>query len=709
MCRKNAVWRAWAALIAVIALATTGCGNTNGGDAGAGGMAGSGGAAAPGGNAGDGGTTGAAGGSGMAGSGGTADTPEATVLYDRTDPLRMSPFPDDNWLAEDPTMPTGYRVLLRAPPREADVSLLYSALMNETQSLDGFSPIGGIVLGLSDAPDRTSLPLDPAASVEPSSAISLFELTPGSETFGRRVPFELTPVSKQLPGQAIDHSLVLYPSIPLAPKGRYAVVVTRDARTVDGRAFGPSDFMSAVLGRAEPGERDEITKARALLDDGVFEALLGDDVVGPRIAATDIALAVRITIRNMDDLPRTPLSMKEQILSGPPPAYTITSVERGPGPVAAIVRGLWQAPNWREDQYFIARGNDGDPRITGSLSVPFVLALPAAAGDGPVPVVMFQHGSPGSSEQVVWESSYTLSEAGFAAIGFTDAMNRELGQDLDQMNTVLFGTLVSQWRMPHFAMQTYGDQMAFLRVIEQLGTLDRLPLPSGDGVPDLDVDAPLSYVGLSMGSVHGSGFLPYAPEIKAAAIAAGALRQGEGYFARGTFIEAFPPDLAALLTNATPTDYWVGLSILQMILDHQDPHNHAAFLYRKRLAVAGTTRKASVLLQEGLEDIPNPIRSLAWTFGPIPHLEPIQESTPVLEPIVGPVTANIDSETTAAMYQFVPVGIPGIPPTPGCAFEPVGHFCAQAAEEAQLQRALFLQSAIEDTAPTITDPLSIGP
>ena len=68
--------------------------------------------------------------------------------------------------------------------------------------------------------------------------------------------------------------------------------------------------------------------------------------------------------------------------------------------------------------------------------------------------------------------------------------------------------------MPHFAMQTYGDQMAFLRVIEQLGTLDRLPLPSGDGVPDLDVDAPLSYVGLSMGSVHGSGFLPYAPEIK---------------------------------------------------------------------------------------------------------------------------------------------------------------------------------------------------
>ncbi|MBW1756387.1 MAG: hypothetical protein JRJ80_09480 [Deltaproteobacteria bacterium] len=272
--------------------------------------------------------------------------------------------------------------------------------------------------------------------------------------------------------------------------------------------------------------------------------------------------------------------MKDQILAGPPPSYQINSVSPGPGAVAAIVRGTWQAPNWRENQYFIARDVNGDPRITGSLTVPFVLTLPQAAASGPVPVVMFQHGSPGSSEQVVWESQLTLAQAGFAVIGFTDTLNRELGQNSDTQSAVLFQALLDNWRFPHFMMQTYGDMMAFLRVIEQLGSLDRLPLPSGDGAPDLDLGLPLTYVGLSMGSVHGSAFLSYAPEIKAAAIAAGALRQGEGYFSGGAFIDDFPPGLAAFLPNANPADYWVGLSILQMGFDHQDPYNHAEFTGR---------------------------------------------------------------------------------------------------------------------------------
>jgi len=130
------------------------------------------------------------------------------------------------------------------------------------------------------------------------------------------------------------------------------------------------------------------------------------------------------------------------------------------------------------------------------------------------------------------------------------------------------------------------------------------------------------------------------------------------------------------------------------------------------LEVAGTTRKASVLLTEGVGDfnVPNnATRSLAWNVGPIPHLAPIWDPSPILEPITGPVTANIDSETTAAFYQFVPAGIPGIPVTQGCEFELNGHFCAQVAPAARLQRALFLRSAVDDPVPTIVDPLTLSP
>ena len=92
--------------------------------------------------------------------------------------------------------------------------------------------------------------------------------------------------------------------------------------------------------------------------------------------------------------------------------YFINSVDAGPGDVAAIVRGVFQAPNYLEDQFFVARNAGGDPLITGNVFVPFVIALPQAAASGPVPVVMFQHGSPGSSEQVWWEAYYTLAAEG---------------------------------------------------------------------------------------------------------------------------------------------------------------------------------------------------------------------------------------------------------------------------------------------------------
>ena len=685
--------------LCALAIGTLGC-NETAGTGGMGGTAGGGGSAGHGGSAGEGGSGGIIG--------------EAVIPYDRVAPddlFALAPFPDDFWLVPDASTPTGHRVDLSVPSRDIDVVLLFFALMAETRTLDGFSPVGGIVIALSDEPESDSLPLTPEASLEPSATVQLIDVTAGSEELGERVPFELSPVSRQLAGQEMDHSMVIYPSKPLTPKGRYAIVVTRDARTKDGRAFAPSPFMTAVLAPEEPGEAPEIARARDLVGDGVLDVLSQESAVWPAILPSDLALVMRFTVRSTDEIPLTPLSMKEQILAGPPPSYSLTSVDPGSGSVAAVARGSWEAPNWREDQHFISRDDNGDPQITGSLTVPFVLAIPEAAQSGPVPVVMFQHGSPGNSEGAYWEARAGLAEAGFAVIGFTDTMNRELGQDLDYQNAFLFETLLTKQRFPHFPMQLYGEQMAFLRVIEQLGSVDVVPLPDGDGVPDLDLEAALTYVGLSMGCVHGSAFLTYAPEIKAAAIAAGAQRQAEAYFNGGTFIDKFPAHLLALMPNVRPLDFWVGLSIFQMIFDHQDAHQHAIHLYRDPLEVAGTTKKASVLLQEGLADsaIPsNAMHSLAWTFGPIPQLEPIWDASPILDPIAGPVTGNIDPETTAALYQFVPLGVPGIEPTPGCEAlgESDGHFCAQASEEALRQRALFLRSAVEEPVPTIVDALS---
>jgi hypothetical protein len=89
----------------------------------------------------------------------------------------------------------------------------------------------------------------------------------------------------------------------------------------------------------------------------------------------------------------------------------------------------------------------------------------------------------------------------------------------------------------------------------------------------------------------------------------------------------------------------------------------------------------------------------------------VQRAVPFLETVDGPLIGNIDPQTTAAFFQYVPVGVEGIDPTPGCVVLPPrsaneGHFCAQGAAESLHQRVVFFQSAVNDAVPKIIDPFA---
>ena len=122
-----------------------------------------------------------------------------------------------------------------------------------------------------------------------------------------------------------------------------------------------------------------------------------------------------------------------------------------------------------------------------------------------------------------------------------------------------------------------------------------------------------------------------------------------------------------------------------------------------------------MLLVEGLDDtlVPNhATHSLAWSFGPLPHLAPVQRAVPFLDVVEGPLQGNLAADRTGAFYQYVPTGVDGIDPTPGCAvLSPniggEGHYCAQSAAESFLQRATFFTSALTGV-PIIIDPLAEG-
>jgi hypothetical protein len=145
-------------------------------------------------------------------------------------------------------------------------------------------------------------------------------------------------------------------------------------------------------------------------------------------------------------------------------------------------------------------------------------------------------------------------------------------------------------------------------------------------------------------------------------------------------------------------------------VDGQDPHLHARRIYRDPIEIAGTTRKASILFIEGIEDsfiTNNASRSLAFAVGPVPQTDPVLQRSPVLAVASAPLRANLDAHTTSGFAQYAPVGNEqGLPVSPGCESQPEGHYCAQSAPGSRYQQAVFLRSALVGPAPIIADPFA---
>jgi hypothetical protein len=685
------------------------------------------------------------------------------VLHDRTSADSVAPYPDDVHLVQDRATRTGVRHQVPLPSATPSHATVFGSLLAEANRLDGFSPIGPLVIELDDAVDPSSLPRTPAESLDPLASVVLQDLTPWSAGFGRRVPFRIEVRNgDRTPFGLASNTLLIFPSIPLEPNGRYALFLTRRVLATPGRPLAPSPYFEAVLAAPEPGEHPAITRNRKILEEVLFA---GRRIARPRLLKDDIAFAARISVRSLLPIQDDVQVMKRQILAAPPPAVHVDasdpeSVQADPGShVAALVRGTWEAPDWR-DGVFLARDASGRPMQTGTQPVCFRLALPEAALDGPVPVVMYQHGNPGESEtEVLRNATRFLARAGFAVIGFTDVLNREVappsaspgvackeyedpGSDDEaritaQVFAIVLELLANNRLADHWS-QTLGEQLAFVRMIEGLAGLDVLPVGAPDGVPELD-PSQLLYMGISEGANNGQAFAAYAPEVRAAALVVGGARLVEVLLHQQaeTFLEALP----ILFPGLSPADIWTAAALFQADFDRQDKHNHGRFVYRRPATVplwcedlasclepawcetAGrcTGRKPSVLMIEGLDDslVPNHVsESSAWQLGPIPHLEPVQRVVPFLATVGGPVSANVDAHTTAAFYQYVPNRVPDIAVTPGCQSPPLsprssdeGHFCAQSAVESQAQRLIFFETALdpERAAPLILDPLPFYP
>jgi len=654
----------------------------------------------------------------------------ARILYDREDLRTVAPYPDDYWLAENPSDPTEHRLRVQASGFGRTARWLMNALVSGVRDFDGFSPIAHITIPLSVPAALHSIPQTPEQSLDPLASIGLFDVTPGSLEYASRIPFRLD-ARTESGAERTDHALLLFPSVALKPGHRYGVIVTRRALSETGSPYGPSEFFEIARdGSSGPDDSWAVDRTRKLVDE-VLAAVASGPIA---IERADVAFASRFTVRSLDAIADDLGAIRSLTAAGPPPSIEITRVEpepsgaNGEDALAAVVHGTWTAPDWRDSDRELARDPDsGTPLQTGLRTLPFTLALPGAAYRGPVPVVMYQHGNPGSAlEEVVEIARDSLAAEGFAVMGFTDVLNREVsppGPPVEvrarwQLIHVLL-RLMATSRFPDVFVLTVAEQFGFLRAIQAVAEIPHfaIAVPGASRlrrIYGIDARRPLSYLGISEGAHLGSLLLPFAPEIRAAALISPGRRFSEVLIHQGS--ERLRTPLAFLGFNQlSPVDVWVALALVQQLYDDQDPNNFARFLYREPLGI-DPPQRASVLVVEGLNDslIPNhATRSWVRELGRIPRLGGPGRAIFGLEQLEGVVSGNIDAQTTAAFYQYVPRGVEGVEPAPGCDDPALaessareGHYCAQRAEESLRQRVHFFKSALGGGAPEIIDPLT---
>jgi hypothetical protein len=622
--------------------------------------------------------------------------PPAVIAYDRNDSAAFDPFPDDYYLVADPSTRTGLRVDIRTPTVEGAITSLLEAAITPTRGLDGMSPLAPIVVSLPAALPADVLPHTAADSLDPFATAGLFDIDPASPAHGQRVPFDLFQRDKPNADGTPAHVLVVFPSIPLRPRGHYAFVVTNRAVVDPTRPLQASDFFEKVAAKLS------VTDDEKRLEPYLTRVLTELAGVTPALHVDDLAIALGITVRSVDDIPADLSSIREQIEAAPPPAFTITSATADTtagSNVAAIVKGTWSPLSFTTDSTFLARDANGKPQAGKTVQVPFTLALPKRPSGGPAPIIVYQAGEPGSPEEEVPDFARAgLAQAGFAVLGFTDIVNRDVIPDGDPdggelTSDVLFTLLASRQLPDYLNVLDQADQLSFLRMIPTLASLDVLPLAAPDGVSDLDPSRPLGYLGAASGSTQGTGLLAFAPEIHAAALVAGAGRFSANLFSADD--DGLYAGVSQYFPTYTRAQSYGGLALLQMAFDHQDSENLAAFTYRAQNAPTAGPH-ASILMVEGIGDIYAPFfetRCGAAALG-IPLLKPAVEDVPFLGSIGAPAQANIDATTTAAFVQFAVIASGGA--NSACTKEGLTdeRDCAFRGTAAVGQRASFFTSAL---------------
>ncbi len=628
-----------------------------------------------------------------------ADPPATTeapvfALYGALSTTRLAPFPSDRYTKADPSTPTGLRVDVTSANTNDKVVELYPKTVADLNTLDGFSTVGGMVLGFSGDIDPASVMRGADGYAGKDAPAVLLDVDDGSPEKGKTVfllPLYTTTADGAFDYVGEDHTLILQPAKPLRPKTKYLFVLTNKVKSRGGAPVQATAETRALLDGAEKGPYGD--RLRALLP--VLESSQG-------IGKSAIVAASTFTTQTVHDELFAAAEARRAAMS--PTLKEAPRVVEAPMGDDKRVRFAtsFDAPEYRTPKpggRFVVENGKPTPQSTAQLEM--LLAFSDSTKSGPRPIVIYGHGLGGDKEGV-WGTADRLAALNVAvfAIDAPEHGSRSAKPGDSFGSIFAFFGIDSATKGESFVLarardnfrQMALDQLELVRLIASLKDLDVLPLGAPDGIPDLDTTKIL-YLGHSFGSVMGPTAAALAPEIQAAVWNVG----GAGLTTLLRDSNTFKFIIDALRPVGTPQgDVNRFFAVTQAIIDRGDPLNYAKFVTLEAPPGVTNWRPRDVLLQEVFGDsiVPNSTTELLARATGLVHQLPKRGEIFGLSTTSGPVTANLPTGATGAIAQF----------ERGADGKLIDHGSLIFAPEGRAQYVEFFRTVLEKGRATVPPP-----
>ena len=338
----------------------------------------------------------------------------------------------------------------------------------------------------------------------------------------------LSEVDQQVFSDTDRQALILRPSARLVGGRRYAVAVTRSARTLDGKVPASPPGWEAILAQTAT---EPLAKKQAARMPEILKALKAAGV-----EKDQLVLAWDFVVASDENLTHSMRSMRAQtlaILKDGPLGYTVESTEDDFNPrTLRRIRGTFKAPKFlTETDVAVADATltfdaKGDPIVNGTYDAPFTLILPRSATKGPVKLLLFGHGFLGTGEgeiggaegsylQILRTKRVTRSSppTGSASLATRATTPRAAGPPRSPSRHLSLAPWIGD-RLHQSLITT----LTLARTARDSIAADPALFVGGQQVIDA---SRIDYSGISLRGVMGSALMGYSPDLSAASSTSG--------------------------------------------------------------------------------------------------------------------------------------------------------------------------------------------